>query len=79
MIAALLAATRIASGSLQMSVGARAYPHVGPGGRDDKGFDTGDLFFVANLLSVSIEILEALSPPFAGDARFGVSNVAKSG
>ncbi len=78
-VAVLLAPPRVAAGGLQVAVGARADPHLDPGGRDaqrlDAGHDTRPDRFAAG-----VQVGEALpiGRRFAPQARLGVADVAQA-
>jgi hypothetical protein len=55
----LLAAARIAPGRLQVAVGTRADPHVGPGRRDRQLADALQRGFVVHRAAAVVEVLPA--------------------
>src|ERR1700744_662677 len=76
MVSALLSASSVASGDLQMSLGILANPHVGPGGRNDQGFYTGEGISIAYGFVFRIDVLKAFAPGPAMGSRGGFGDVA---
>ena len=78
-IAVLLAAAGIAARRLDVAVGARADPHVGPGGRDCEAADPLERGGVGDPGSVGRHVAEPLAPAPAADPRIIVVHVPKAG
>src|SRR5579884_2077889 len=77
MIAVLLAAPRIDSRGLQMSVRIRAKPGVFVSRRQADGIEPIDLVAVGDAIAFSVEIGPVTAHPLPADPRLGVAAMAK--
>src|SRR5207248_2679096 len=74
-VAELFATAGVAAGGLQVAVGARADPDVGPRRRDDEGADALEVGGAADGLAVGAEVAERFAAPHAADAGCVVARV----
>ena len=77
MVSALFSASGIASRNLQVSLGVLTNPYIGPRGRNDQGFNTGQSFLIADGLSFRVGVLKSCAPATAMNAWLGVRNVTE--
>jgi hypothetical protein len=77
-VAVLLAAAGVAAGRLNVPVGVRANPDVGPGGRDHNAADPGERVAAADGLAARHEVAKSL-PAANATNRGVVAHVAKAG
>ena len=78
-IAVLLAPAGIASGRLDVSVGARADPHVGPCRWNDEALDAGERAFVLHPATGRRAIAESLAGSLATEALLVVCDETQAG
>jgi len=78
-VAVLLASAGVAAGRLQVRVGARADPDVGPGRRDDERLDATEIGLVAKGGAVRFGVTEGIALAVAAYAGSGIGDVAEPG
>jgi hypothetical protein len=78
-VAVLLAPARVAPGGLQVAVGLRADPDLGPGRRDGQRLDAFQGGFVVDRLAARVEVAKAVALRLAADAGPVVEDVAQAG
>lgn len=78
MVAILLAASRVASGGLQMTVLYGADPHIGPRGRNHQRPNAGEGLRAANAPALHVEIDEAFAVRLLADARPFIAHVTQA-
>jgi hypothetical protein len=79
MVAVLLASARVAARGLQVAVGLRADPDIGPGRGNHERLDALERGFVRDRLALGREVAEAILARFAPDAGLVVVDVAQAG
>src|SRR5262249_54129831 len=75
----LLAAAGVAAGGLQMAVGPRADPDLGPGGRDRQRLDAAERFGVVDVLALGPAVAETAAGANPANPGAVVEVVAQSG
>ena len=78
MIPMLLAAARITSGGLQMSVGSGTNPHISPGRWNCERLDARQVFGIAQFLPVDAEVSEAFAVALAREARRLIGDISQA-
>ena len=76
-VAVLLAAPLVAARRLDVAIRVAAYPHIGPGGRNDQRLDARQRLFVDDRLSVRAGERKSCAGSSAPDARLRVADVGQ--
>src|SRR5688572_20245936 len=77
-VTVLLAATRVASGDLQVTIFVRTDPHVGPSRRNNERSEPIDHFARANHLAVGVDVPEPATMALTANARHRIGNVSEA-